>query len=107
MFESGLIVGKAWRVLSKPIALFGARWYARCMAKRKATITLSELVLRQVDQLAGKGGNRSEVIETALVSYLEMRRRENRDKKDRALLDEHAKALNREADDVLEYQVTW
>ncbi|HEX7672130.1 MAG TPA: ribbon-helix-helix protein, CopG family [Polyangiaceae bacterium] len=72
--------------------------------KAKTSITLSESALRAVDRLAGRGGNRSAVIERAILEYVERRARQERDAKDRELLDRHADALNRETADVLEFQ---
>jgi metal-responsive CopG/Arc/MetJ family transcriptional regulator len=72
--------------------------------KAKTSITLSENALRAVDRLAGRGGNRSAVIERAILEYVERRARQERDAKDRELLDRHADVLNRETADALEFQ---
>jgi hypothetical protein len=45
-------------------------------------------------------------VEEALVAYLQQRKKEIRDREDRAALDRHADGLNQEAADVLSYQVT-
>jgi metal-responsive CopG/Arc/MetJ family transcriptional regulator len=72
--------------------------------KEKTSITLSASTLRAVDRLAGRGGNRSAIIERAILEYVQRRAREERDTKDRQLLDLHADVLNREMADVLEFQ---
>ena len=72
--------------------------------KVKTSITLSSDVLAAVDRIAGKNGNRSAVIESALVDYVARRAIAVRDKRDRQRLDRHAEALNRETADVLEFQ---
>jgi|GraSoiStandDraft_4_1057263.scaffolds.fasta_scaffold2544523_1 metal-responsive CopG/Arc/MetJ family transcriptional regulator len=73
--------------------------------KLKTSVTLSREVLAAVDRLAGRNGNRSAVIERAVVEYVARRAMAARDKRDRDLLDRHAEALNRETADILEYQV--
>jgi predicted transcriptional regulator len=72
--------------------------------KAKTSITLSASALRAVDRLAGRGGNRSAVIERAILEFVERRARQERDARDRELLDRHADALNRETADALEFQ---
>jgi metal-responsive CopG/Arc/MetJ family transcriptional regulator len=72
--------------------------------KSKASITLAEGVLREVDQLAAQGSNRSRIIEQAVVEYLERRRRADREQRDLEILNRHAQELNDEMDDVLSFQ---
>lgn len=72
--------------------------------KVKTSVTLSREVIAAVDRVAGKNGNRSAVIERAVVDYLARRAIGAREKRDRDLLDRHAEALNREMADVLEFQ---
>ena len=72
--------------------------------KVKTSITLSRAALRVADRLAGKGGNRSQVIEAAILDFAARRERSIRDARDRAAIDRHADRLNREALDVLDYQ---
>lgn len=72
--------------------------------KVKTSITLTVATLRAVDELAEQGGNRSGLIEQAVVEFLERRRRMERDARDRAILDDRAGQLNREVEDVLAYQ---
>ena len=73
--------------------------------KVKTSVTLSDYLLKEVDKLLGKSGNRSVFIENALVYYLEMKRREKRNKMDLALINKNYTSLNKEAEDVLKYQV--
>ena len=72
--------------------------------KVKTSITLTEDTLRAVDEAAGREGNRSRLIELAVLEFLERRRRQDRDARDRRILDAQAEALNREVEDVLAYQ---
>jgi len=71
----------------------------------KTSITLSAETLRALDRAIGRGGNRSRAIEQAILEFLDRRRRAERDARDRAILDRHADELNREAADVLSFQV--
>ncbi|MFH1117952.1 MAG: ribbon-helix-helix protein, CopG family [Pseudomonadota bacterium] len=73
--------------------------------KIKTSVTLSEDVLRDLDRPADKHRDRSELIEVALREYLAGRAREIRDAKDLDILNKNAEDLNREAEDVLSYQV--
>ena len=73
--------------------------------KVKTSVAISEEVLEAIDRIAGRPGNRSRVIEEALVEFVERRRREARDARDREIIDRHADELNREAEDVLAYQL--
>ena len=73
--------------------------------KRKTSITLSSALLEELDKVVGKEGNRSEVIEQAVGAYLKQLARAERDKRDLEILNRSAKRLNREAADVLLYQV--
>jgi metal-responsive CopG/Arc/MetJ family transcriptional regulator len=70
----------------------------------KTSITLAEETIRELDEVAGPGANRSRVIEEAVVEYLDRRRRERRDSRDLEILNRNATALNREVEDVLSYQ---
>jgi metal-responsive CopG/Arc/MetJ family transcriptional regulator len=73
--------------------------------KIKTSITLSEDVIRAVDQISGESRNRSALIELALREYLKKKAKELRDEKDLEILNKNSKRLNREAEDVLAYQV--
>ena len=72
--------------------------------KVKTSITLSEDVLRDVDQLA-KNSSRSEVIERALRQFLVARTRAIRDARDIEIMNKYADEYNREIEDILRYQV--
>ncbi|MGH7818139.1 MAG: hypothetical protein ACREQ9_00025 [Candidatus Binatia bacterium] len=72
--------------------------------KVKTSITLSKKALDAIDRFAGRGGNRSRVIEAAVLEFTAARERSARDARDRARIDRVADELNREALDVLEYQ---
>ncbi len=61
--------------------------------------------MRTIDRLAGKRGNRSAVIEQAVLAFWAIQLKSKRDAHDRALLDSSAGRLNAEAEDVLGYQV--
>jgi metal-responsive CopG/Arc/MetJ family transcriptional regulator len=73
--------------------------------KVKTSITLSRDVLDAVDARAGRGRSRSEFIEAALRAFLDQARRDERNGKDLDILNRRAERLNREAADVLGYQV--
>ena len=73
--------------------------------KLKTSITLSEDVVTRLDQLASGSESRSEIIERLLrESFIEMERRA-RDSKDLELINRNADELNKEAEDVLGFQV--
>ena len=71
--------------------------------KVKASITLSEELLRAVDELA-KSSSRSEVIEHALRDFMAARARALRDARDIEIMNKHADAYNLETADLLSYQ---
>ena len=73
--------------------------------KYKTSITLSEDILKEVDTLAGEFKNRSVVIEEALRYFLKKRVQKMREEHDLKILNAKAEAINREAEDVLSYQV--
>jgi metal-responsive CopG/Arc/MetJ family transcriptional regulator len=73
--------------------------------KIKTSITLSEDLLQQVDQLAEQYGTRSALIEQAVQEFVALAARRNRDARDVEILNRRAKSLNAEASDVLAYQV--
>lgn len=72
--------------------------------KVKTSITLSEEVLRAVKRVSGRAESRSEAVERLLREGLAARARRTADARDLALINDHADALNAEADDVLTYQ---
>ena len=73
--------------------------------KSKISITLSSDIVSYLDRLAGRSGNRSRLVETALRDYMTRQKLEARDQRDREILDENARSLNDEAEEVLSYQV--
>ncbi len=73
--------------------------------KVKTSITLSRDLLDEVDARAGRSRSRSEFIEAALRAFLDQARRAERNGNDLDILNRRAERLNREAADVLGYQV--
>ncbi len=74
--------------------------------KVKTSITLSEELLKAVDKRAKQSKrNRSDFIETALWAFIEKTLRDEQNAKDLEILNRQAETLNREAADVLSYQV--
>ena len=73
--------------------------------KIKTSITLSEEVLLEIDQISGQSRNRSALIEIAIRDFLKKRAKKIRDDRDLEILNRNSKRLNREAEDVLSYQV--
>jgi metal-responsive CopG/Arc/MetJ family transcriptional regulator len=73
--------------------------------KVKTSITLSEELLKELDEVSAEYKNRSDVIEQALQSFLQNRVHQMREARDLKILNEKAKSLNEEAEDVLAYQV--
>lgn len=71
--------------------------------KVKASITVSDDVLRAIDELA-KSSSRSEVIEDALRQFLAARARMQRDARDLEIMNQRADAYNVETADLLSYQ---
>ena len=73
--------------------------------KIKTSVTLSDTLLAAIDRHAGKGANRSEFIETAVRAYIAALVRKQQNLRDLAIINRRAARLNREANDVLDYQV--
>jgi metal-responsive CopG/Arc/MetJ family transcriptional regulator len=73
--------------------------------KVKTSVTLSEDITKRIARVARKGESRSQTIERLVRESLERRRREEADRRDMAIINEHADELNAEAEDVLAYQV--
>ncbi len=74
--------------------------------KVKTSITIPGDLLDAIDKGAGDFKNRSDFIEAAIRAFLAQRLREEREAKDREILDRHADRLNQEAADVLAFQVS-
>jgi len=75
--------------------------------KIKTSITLSEELIQSIDELLGGQKNRSEFIEKAVRSFIGNQMQRKRDLKDLDILNKKAHKLNREAEDVLSYQVDY
>ena len=81
------------------------RWSIFGGMKVKTSITLSRELLQAVDARTGRGRSRSEFIEAALQAFLDKSMRDERGVRDLEILNRRATRLNREAADVLAYQV--
>ncbi len=68
----------------------------------KTSITLPADLLDRVDQV---DSNRSAFLERAAVVYLARLEQADRDRRDIAIINRHARRLNREARETLEYQI--
>ncbi len=75
--------------------------------KIKTSVTLSEDLLREVNECAKDFRNRSEFVEKALREYLKKLMREKREARDVEIINRNAERLNKEALDVLDYQFDW
>jgi len=73
--------------------------------KIKTSITLSKDLLEEIDTIVEDSTSRSNFIEEALRNHLEHRRRLRREKTDLKIINRSADRLNKEAQDVLSYQV--
>ncbi|MFW6139512.1 MAG: ribbon-helix-helix domain-containing protein [Spirochaetota bacterium] len=73
--------------------------------KNKTSITLSTEILREIDEIIANESNRSAFIEKALRNYLNHLKKEKRNNKDLRIINTNASRLNKEAEDVLTYQV--
>ena len=72
--------------------------------KVKTSITLSEDLLKNIDQRSKQYKNRSEFIEVALRAYITQMIRDEQNAKDLEIINRCADKLNQEAADVLTYQ---
>jgi len=73
--------------------------------KVKTSITLPEDVLKAIDEYTGEYRNRSEFIEHAVRAFVIQLVRKQQDARDLKIINQRADYLNREAADVLTYQV--
>jgi metal-responsive CopG/Arc/MetJ family transcriptional regulator len=73
--------------------------------KVKTSITLSEEMLDAIDKHSTLFKNRSDFIETAVRAYIANIIRDEQDSRDLAIINREADRLNKEATDVLAYQV--
>ncbi len=74
--------------------------------KVKTSITLDQDLIAAIDEQADAYGSRSGFLETAARRLLARQAKEEQDRRDLNLINRRAAALNREAEDVLDYQVT-
>ena len=73
--------------------------------KVKTSITLSEDLLAVIDRRAKQFNGRSAFIEAAVRSYVAQKLRDQQNAVDLEILNRHAERLNKEAADVLGYQI--
>ena len=73
--------------------------------KVKTSVSLSEELVEELDEMTDEDSNRSQMIERAVAEFIENRRRRLRDVRDLEILNRSADELNQEIDDVLAYQV--
>ena len=73
--------------------------------KVKTSITLSEELLQAMSARAGDYKNRSDLIEKAVWTFLAQLTRQEQNDRDLEIINRHAARLNREAAEVLDYQV--
>jgi metal-responsive CopG/Arc/MetJ family transcriptional regulator len=72
--------------------------------KTKTSITISDELLRLIDENVEGDNRRSAFIEEAVKAYLEVLKRHKRDRKDLGIINRLSEKLNSEAIDVLEFQ---
>lgn len=73
--------------------------------KVRISITLSKDLLQTVDQLSQQYKSRSAFIESALSSFIARLIYQEQDQRDLEIINRHADELNKEAEDVLGYQI--
>ncbi len=73
--------------------------------KVKTSITLSKELLKEIDRITSKSGNRSVFIEEAVQAYLKGKKRQLREQADIEIINRLSGDLNKEAEDILSYQV--
>ena len=74
--------------------------------KVKTSITLSDSVLTAIDRKMGDFKSRSDFLEFAAKSYLAQLARTEKDNRDLEIINRRADAINREAEDILDFQVS-
>jgi metal-responsive CopG/Arc/MetJ family transcriptional regulator len=74
--------------------------------KIKTSITLSKELLSAIDNKSIGHKSRSDFIENALWKYILYILREEQSKKDLEIINHNSDSLNKEAKDVLDYQVS-
>jgi metal-responsive CopG/Arc/MetJ family transcriptional regulator len=73
--------------------------------KVRISITISEYLLKAIDAYTGEYKTRSEFIEDAVRALVKKLIQRQQDTRDLEIINQHADHLNREAADVLTYQV--
>lgn len=73
--------------------------------KVKTSVTLSEDLLKTIDQRIGLHKNRSDFIETIVRAFIAQSIRDEQNRKDFEIINDNADRLNEEAADVLIYQM--
>ena len=73
--------------------------------KVKTSITLSEDLLKTINEYSAEYKNRSEFIEDAVRAFIVQLIRRQQDARDLEIINQRADHLNKEAADVLTYQV--
>ena len=73
--------------------------------KIKTSITLEKDVINAIDRQVDEYGSRSEFLEVAARRLLARLAKDAKDQRDLAIINRRSTALNREAEDVLDYQV--
>ena len=73
--------------------------------KAKTSVTLSKDLLALVDEYVKGDNSRSAFIELAIRTYMEILKRKNRDQHDLEIINRLSKKFNKEANDVLRYQM--
>ena len=73
--------------------------------KFKTSITLERDVVNAIDRQVDEYGSRSEFLEVAARRMLARIAKEEKDRRDLSVINRRAAMLNREAEDVLNYQV--
>ncbi len=74
--------------------------------KVKTSITVSQDLLNAIEQLGGRSKNRSSFFEAAMWAYLHQLEGETQAEQDIEIINKNAGRLNKEAADVLTYQVS-
>jgi metal-responsive CopG/Arc/MetJ family transcriptional regulator len=74
--------------------------------KVKTSLTLSEELISAIDRKSTGYKSRSDFIERALWTYLNFLIRQEKNKVDLKIINKNSDTLNKEAQDVLDYQVS-
>jgi metal-responsive CopG/Arc/MetJ family transcriptional regulator len=73
--------------------------------KAKTSVTLSRDLLTLIDEYVTENNSRSAFIELAIRTYMEILERKNRDQHDLQIINRLSEKFNKEANDVLRYQM--